>query len=140
MKFSLFLTSILTLLVQNTNAQVFKSDWNNFESEKFNVDFQTNVTTFYGLDTLGELHFQLKSDPSKFIVFFVFERSKITEEFQSARFDESYLSCIRLADGVYETYMYKQFQYLLSPWQNCETLSDVSFKGIHEELFNFIIK
>lgn len=118
------------------NAQVFKPDWDAFQSEKYTIDFQTNITTFYGLDTLGELHFQLKSDPSKFIVFFVFERSKITEEFDP----ESSLSCIRLADDEYIAYWYKQFHYLLSPWQNCETANDVSFKALHGELFNFIIK
>ena len=78
MKFKLSLFFILTLFIQDMNGQVFKSDWDNFESEKFNVDFQTNITTFYGLDTLGELHFQLKSDPSKFIIFFVFERRDST--------------------------------------------------------------
>src|SRR5690606_24736968 len=110
--FSIF---ILTFLFQNMKAQGFKPDWDGFTSEKYTIGFQTNITTFYGLDTVGELHFQFKSDPSKFIVFFVFERSKITEEFELGYAQESYLSCIRLADGVYETYMYKQFQYLLSP-------------------------
>ena len=61
MKFQLF--SILMFIFQSMNSQVFKPDWDNFESEKFNIYFQTNVTTCYGLDTLGELYFQLKSDP-----------------------------------------------------------------------------
>lgn len=140
MKFQLFSIFILTLFIQKMNGQVFKPDWNTFTSEKFTLDFQTNITTCYELDTVGELHFQPKSDPSKFIVFFVFERSKIPEMFDFPCINELSISCVRLTDGDYGTYLYEDFQYVLSPWQNCETASDDSFKGIHEEIWNFIIK
>lgn len=136
MKFQLFSIFILTLFFQNMNAQDFKPDWDAFTSEKFTLDFPTNVTTFCGVDTVGELHVQLKSDPSKFIVFFVFEGGKFTYELDT----ESYFSCVRLVDEEVGTYLYERFHYLLSPWQNCETASDIRFKGIHEEIFNFILK
>jgi len=140
MKFQISLFFSIVFFIQTSNSQVFKPDWDGFTSEKFNIDFQTNITTCYGLDTVGELHVQLKSDRSKFIVFFVFERSKIPEMFDFPCINELSISCVRLTDGGYETYLYKNFQYVLSPWQNCEIASDSSFKGINEELFNFIIK
>lgn len=134
MKFQLFSIFILTLFFQNMNAQDFKPDWKGFTSEKYNIAFQTNVTTFYGIDTVGELHFQLKSNPSIYLIFFVFERSRITLEFDP----ESNLSCILFDEGEFQNY--KQYHYLPSPWQNCETANDPAFKGVYREIWNFIIK
>ncbi len=136
MKFQFFLILILTVFIQKMNAQAFKPDWDTFTSEKFTLDFPTNVTTFCGVDTVGELHVQLKSDPSKFIIFFVFVGGKFTHELDT----ESYLSCVRLADPEVGTYLYERYHYFLSPWQNCETASDIRFKGIHDEIMNFIMK
>ena len=141
MKFQLYSILIILLSFQNINAQVFKPDWNNFISDKFNLSFTSNVTTYQGLDSLGELHFELKSDAAQHIIYFVFAGEKITEEFESGDANESMQSCVRLHDAVFFTNIfYKKYRYIISPWQNCETASDIRFKGVSEEIMNFILK
>lgn len=140
MKFQLFFVFIVTLFFQNMESQVFKPDWEGFDSEKFNISFTTNVTTYQGLDSLGELHFELKSDSSQYIIYFVFAGEKITEEFESGSTHELSQSCVNLQDGEFTNIFYKKYRYIFSPWQNCETAGDIRFKGIHEEMWNFIIK
>ena len=140
MKFQISLFFSIVFFIQTSNSQVFKPDWDGFTSEKFNVSFTTNVTTYQGLDSLGELHFELKSDSAQYIIYFVFAGEKITEEFESGDADEWSQSCVRLHDGVFTNIFYKKYRYIISPWQNCETASDIRFKGIHDEIWNFIIK
>lgn len=69
MKFQLFFISIVLFLIQNSTAQDFKTDWNAFTSEKYTLDFTTNSTTYYGTDTLGEMHCKLNAEPSKCILY-----------------------------------------------------------------------
>ena len=139
MKISLILLLLFTLLFQETNAQDFKPDWDNFTSEKYIIDFSSEVTTYYGTDTVGELQFKLASNPSKFVVFFVFRRNKTMEEFNSLfNDDEEDYTCI--SNATVGTLFYKQFIYFVSPWQSCESANDKGFNDLREELFAYILK
>lgn len=141
MKISSVILFVFTLCLQQINAQDFKSDWEHFTSEKYTINFNSEITTYYGTDTQGELQFKLASNPSKFVVFFVFKRNKTMEEFDTLfSGDGEDFTCVRIGNGTLGTLFYKQFVYFVSPWQSCETSNDKGFNGLHEELFEYISK
>lgn len=141
MKFPLITLLFFTLLFQETLAQDFKPDWDNFTSEKYTIDFSSEVTTYYGTDTVGELQFKLTSDPSKTVVLFVFTRNKSMEDFDTLFIgDKEYLTCVSIDNGTLSTLYYKQFVYFVSPWQSCESANDKGFNDLRKELFEYISK
>lgn len=141
MKISLIILLFFTFCIQEINAQEFKPDWDNFTSEKYIIDFSSEVTTYYGTDTVGELQFTLTSDPTKVVVFFVFKRNKTMEEFDTLfSGDKEYLTCVSIDNGTLSTLYYKQFVYFASPWQSCESANDKGFDELPEGLFEFISK
>lgn len=79
MKFRFVHILFFTFSIQVSNAQVFKEDWKAFTSDTYLIDFNSEITTYYGTDTRGELHFKLKADQSKYVVLFVFDRNKTME-------------------------------------------------------------
>ena len=140
MKFQLFFISIVLCLVQNSTAQDFKTDWNAFTSRKYTLDFTTNSTTYYGTDTVGEMHCKLNAEPSNFIVYFVFQRNKTMEEFRNLfNKNEELYNCVNLSKIETSELYYEQFAYLLSPWQPCDVVNDSAFNDLSKELLEFII-
>jgi hypothetical protein len=141
MKFPLIILLVFTLCSKEINAQDFKPDWDNFTSEKYTIDFNSEVTTYYGTDTVGELQFKLASNSTKFVVLFVFKRNKTMEEFDTLfSGDGEDLTCVNVSNGILGTLYYKQFTYFVSPWQSCELANDKGFNDLHEKLFAFISK
>lgn len=129
------------LCFQQMDAQDFELDWDKFTSEKYTIDFNSEVTTYYGMDTEGELQFKLTSNPSKFVVLFVFKRNKSMEEFSTLfSGDGEDKTCVSINNGSLSTLYYKQFVYFVSPWQSCESANDKGFNNLPEELFEFILK
>jgi hypothetical protein len=139
MKISLIILLFFTFCIQEINAQEFKPDWDNFTSEKYIIDFSSEVTTYYGTDTVGELQFKLASNPSKFVVFFVFTRNKTMQEFDTLfSGDGEDYTCI--SNATVGNLFYKQFVYFVSPWQSCESANDKGFNDLRAELFAYILK
>ncbi|CAM3968078.1 hypothetical protein FLAN108750_02230 [Flavobacterium antarcticum] len=141
MKNKLSLLLILTYFIQDANAQVFKSDWKLYSSDKYTVEFKENITTYFTLDNIGELHFISKSDPTKFVVFYVFNAEKINGKFISDDADEQTInSCVRVAKSTLSTLYFKKYYYLVTPWQNCEISKKSIFNDLPEEILNYILK
>lgn len=141
MKFPLITIIFFTLCFQKLKAQDFKADWDNFTSEKYIIDFNSEVTTYYGTDTVGELQFKLVSNPTKTVVLFVFTRNKSMEDFDTLfSGDGEDFTCVRISNGTLGTLFYKQFAYFVSPWQSCESANDMGFNELPEELFEYILK
>jgi hypothetical protein len=132
---------MLTFFLQDVNAQLFKTDWDNFTSERYTIDFNSEITAYYGTDTEGELLFKLTADPSKYVVLFVFKRNKSMEEFNSLfSGDGEDYTCVSINNGSLSTLYHKQFVYFVSPWQSCEIANDSKFDDLSAELFQFISK
>jgi hypothetical protein len=141
MKFSLIIVLVFALYFQEINAQDFKPNWDHFISEKYTIDFNSEVTTYYGTDTVGELQFKLASDPSKFVILFVFKRNKTMKEFDTLfSGDGEDYTCVNVSNGTLGTLYYEQFTYFVSPWLSCESANDEGFNDLSEELFAFILK
>ncbi|WP_432673046.1 hypothetical protein [Flavobacterium sp. SM2513] len=141
MKYILAFSLLITCYLQEVNAQVFKSDWDTFKSSQYTIDFKTNITTYFSIDNIGEIHFTSKSDASKFAVFYVFNAEKITEEFINDDMTEQVTnSCVSLPGGALSSFYYEKYYYLLTPWQNCEITKDVLFTDLPQEVFDFIFQ
>ena len=138
MKNKLSLILILTYFIHDANSQVFKPDWQFFSSDKYAIEFKENSTTYASLDNIGELHFVSKSDPTKFIIYFVFNTEKINKEFEDGDYEEQRLSCIHLRSAEFAIFLYQKNYYLMNPWQNCENTNDILFTDLSKEIYNYI--
>ena len=138
MKFKLLVLLIFIGFFQESNAQVFKPDWKFFSSDKYNIEFKENITTYASLNNIGELHFVSKKNPSKFVIYFVFNTEKINKEFEDGDYEEQRLSCIHLRSEEFGYFLYQKYYYLMSPWQNCENTNDILFTDLSKEIYNYI--
>ena len=139
MRLKILLLLIFTGFIQESNSQVFKPDWQFFTSDLYNVEFKQNITTYASLDNIGELHFVSKKDPSKFIIYFVFNREKITTDFEDGDYVEQKLSCIHLRPTEFTIFLSQKYYYLMNPWQDCENTNDILFIDLPKEIFNYIM-
>lgn len=98
MKYKIIFLFVVSFFFQEVKSQDFKSDWNVFSSEKYNVEFSEDKTTYASLDNIGELHFKSKIDPSKFIIYYVFNREKITGAFESGDTAEQIQSFVQIIE------------------------------------------
>lgn len=136
MKYKIILFLVVSFFVQEVKSQVFKSDWSDFTSVKYIVEFAENKTTYASLNNIGELHFKSRIDSSKFIIYYVFNTEEITDAFENADLVEQIQSCVRDTDVAY--FRYQNYYYLMTPWQNCENTNDLLFTDLPQEIINFI--
>lgn len=132
---------MLTCFIQGSNSQTFKPDWKLFKSDKYTIEFKENITTYFTLENIGELHFISKSNPKKLVIIYVFNAEKITTQFINDDADEQTInSCVRVAKSILSTFYFKKYYYLITPWQNCEISNDPIFNDLPEEIFNYTMK
>lgn len=141
MNYKIILLLVVSFFFQEVKSQVFKLDWSDFASDKYLIESNDTITTFYGTDSVGELHFILKSNTSKALIIFVFPRNKTMEEFDLLFSNETNrTSCVNVNNGSLSVLYYKEFVYLVSPWQPCYIANDSAFNTLSEELWQYIFR